>query len=39
MKIALIRREYITHLGGVNKFIVLLAGGLKRLGCVVRVFS
>jgi len=32
MKIALIRREYITHLDGVNRFIALLAEGLKRLG-------
>jgi len=32
MKIALIRREYITHLDGVNRFIAFLAEGLARLG-------
>jgi len=32
MKIALIRREYITHLDDVNRFIALLAEGLARLG-------
>ncbi len=32
MKIALIRREYITHLDGVNKFIALLAEAFVRLG-------
>jgi len=32
MRIALIRREYITHLDGVNRFIALLAEGLARLG-------
>jgi len=32
MKIALIRREHITHLDGVNRFIVLLADSLKKLG-------
>ena len=32
MKIALIRREYITHLDGVNRFIALLADGLIKLG-------
>jgi len=32
MKIALTRREYITHLDGVNRFIALLAEGLARLG-------
>jgi glycosyltransferase involved in cell wall biosynthesis len=32
MKIALIRREYITHLDGVNRFIALLAEGLVKLG-------
>lgn len=32
MKIALIRREYITHLDGVNRFIALLAEGLIKLG-------
>jgi hypothetical protein len=36
MKIALIR---IAHLDDVNKFIALLAEGLKRLGFVVKVFS
>ena len=39
MKIALIRREYITHLDGVNRFIALLAEGLKRLGHDVEIFS
>jgi glycosyltransferase involved in cell wall biosynthesis len=39
MKIALIRREYITHLDGVNRFIALLAEGLRRLGHEVEVFS
>jgi len=32
MRIALIRREYITHLDGVNRFIALLAEGLAKLG-------
>jgi len=32
MRIALIRREYITHLDGVNSFIALLAEGLAKLG-------
>jgi len=32
MKVALIRREYITHIDGVNRFIALLAEGLARLG-------
>jgi len=32
MKIALIRRGYITRLDGVNRFIALLAEGLARLG-------
>jgi len=32
MKIALIRRKYITHLDGVNRFIAFLAEGLARLG-------
>ncbi|MEL9909435.1 MAG: glycosyltransferase family 4 protein [Ignisphaera sp.] len=32
MKIALIRREYITHLDGVNRFIAWLAEGLYKLG-------
>jgi len=31
MRIALIRREYITHLDGVNRFIALLAEGLAKL--------
>ncbi len=31
MKIALVRREYITHLDGVNRFIPLLAEGLIKL--------
>jgi len=32
VKIALIRREYITHIDGVNRFIALLAEGLAKLG-------
>jgi len=32
MKIALIRREYITHIDGVNRFVALLAEGLAKLG-------
>ena len=32
MRIALIRREYITHLDGVNRFIAWLAEGLHKLG-------
>ena len=39
MKIALIRREYITHLDGVNKFIALLGEGLRKLGHEVEIFS
>ena len=39
MRIALIRREYITHLDGVNRFIALLAEGLRKLGHEVEVFS
>jgi glycosyltransferase involved in cell wall biosynthesis len=39
MKIALIRREYITHLDGVNRFIALLAEGLRKLGHEVEIFS
>jgi glycosyltransferase involved in cell wall biosynthesis len=39
MRIALIRREYITHLDGVNRFIALLAEGLRRLGHEVEIFS
>jgi glycosyltransferase involved in cell wall biosynthesis len=39
MKIALIRREYITHLDGVNRFIALLGEGLRKLGHQVEVFS
>jgi hypothetical protein len=31
MKIALIRREYITHLDGVNRFIALLAEAIIML--------
>ena len=38
-KIALIRREYIMHLDGVNKFIALLAEGLRRLGHEVENFT
>ena len=32
MKIALIRRKYITHLDSVSRFTALLAKGLARLG-------
>jgi len=32
MRIALIRRGYITHIDGVNRFIAHLAEGLARLG-------
>jgi len=32
MKIVLIRREYISHIDGVNRFIALLAEGLAKLG-------
>jgi len=32
MRIALIRREYITHIDGVNRFIALLAEGFAKLG-------
>jgi L-malate glycosyltransferase len=32
MRIALIRREFITHLDGVNKFIAILAEGFNKLG-------
>jgi glycosyltransferase involved in cell wall biosynthesis len=39
VKIAITRREYITHLDGVNRFIALLAEGLRRLGHEVEVFS
>jgi hypothetical protein len=39
MRIVLIRREYITHLDGVNRFIALLAEGLRRLGHEVEIFS
>jgi len=39
MKIALIRRGNITHLDGVNRFIALLAEGLRKLGHEVEVFS
>ena len=39
MKVALIRRVHITHLDGVNRFIALLAEGLKRLGHEVEIFS
>jgi len=39
MRIALVRREYITHLDGVNRFIALLAEGLKKLGHEVEIFS
>jgi glycosyltransferase involved in cell wall biosynthesis len=39
MKIALIRREYITHLDGVNRFIAFLAEGLRKLGHEVEILS
>ncbi len=39
MKIALIRRGNITQLDGVNRFIALLAEGLRKLGHEVEVFS
>jgi glycosyltransferase involved in cell wall biosynthesis len=32
MKVALIRREYITHLDGINRFIAWLGEGLVKLG-------
>ena len=32
MKVAVIRREYITHLDGINRFIAWLAEGLVKLG-------
>jgi hypothetical protein len=38
-RIALIRREYITHLDGVNKFVALLAEGLSKLGHEPLIFS
>jgi len=39
MKIALIRREYITQLDGVNRFIALLGEGLRKLGHEVEIYS
>jgi glycosyltransferase involved in cell wall biosynthesis len=39
LKIALIRRTCITYLDGVNRFIALLAEGLKRLGHEVEIFG
>ncbi len=39
MKIALIRREYITHLDGVNRFIAYLAEGFIKLGYEATIFS
>jgi glycosyltransferase involved in cell wall biosynthesis len=39
LKIALIRRTHITYLDGVNRFITLLAEGLKRLGHEVEIFG
>jgi hypothetical protein len=39
MMIVLVRREYITHLDGVNRFVALLTEGLKKLDCVVEVLS
>jgi hypothetical protein len=35
----LIRREYITHLDGVNRFTASLAEGLKRLGNEIENFT
>jgi len=32
MKIALIRREYITHIDGVNRFIAWLGEAFRKLG-------
>jgi len=32
MRVALTRREYITHLDGVNRFVAFLAEGLAKLG-------
>jgi len=39
MKIALIRRGYITHLDGVSRFIALLAEDLRKLGHEVEIFG
>lgn len=39
MRIALIRREFITHLDGVNRFIALLGEGLRILGHEVEIIS
>jgi hypothetical protein len=39
MKIALIRRKYITHLSSINKSIGVLAEGLAKLGHNVLFFS
>ena len=39
MRIALIRRGHITQLDGVNRFVALLAEGLKKLGHEVEIFS
>lgn len=39
MKIAITRREYITHLDGVNRFIANLAEGLTKLGNTVEIFT
>jgi len=39
VKIALIRREYITHLDGVNRFIAYLAEGFIKLGYEAMIFS
>jgi len=39
MKIGIVRREYITHLDGVNRFCAYLAEGLKRLGHEVLIAS
>jgi hypothetical protein len=39
MKMALIGRECITHLDSVNRFITLLAEGLRKLGHKVEILS
>jgi len=39
VKIAITRREYITHLDGVNRFIANLAEGLIKLGNTVKVVT
>ena len=39
MKIALIRREYITHIDGVNRFIAWLGEAFRKLGYDVLILS